>query len=226
MTSDYMECWMVLLSTSQTATMSHRIRPIVLTMLVVTGIGCGDSLSTSTAPGTGPFGPVQQSVLLAPFAGDWEIDFEKTLEVGKAAGMSDEHIQRTREMRAASPGFASVMFPDLSFTGNIAVGDTSTLLEPEYRFFAMHEHDGKVCGKAWHHEDRFDPGDMSKRRVRLSIEDGLLYLEVKMWNPTVELDDPDFAKMSPPDGGSVEDCVADDLGSDWTEWMTYVYTRK
>jgi hypothetical protein len=206
--------------------MSHVTRRIALTMLALTGIGCGDALSPSTAPDSGPFGPAETSALLAPFAGDWEIDFEKTLEGYKAAGWSDEAIQRTREMRVASPKHFKVTFPDLSFNGNIAIGDTSTPLIQEYRFFAMHEHDGKVCGKAWHHEDRFDPGDMSKRRVRLWIRDEQLYLEVKMWNPSVELNDPDFSAMSPPDGGSVADCVAEDLSSDWTEWLTYVYSRK
>ena len=32
----------------------------------------------------------------------------------------------------------------------------------EYHFFALHTHGQQVCGKAWHHEDRYDPGDMSK----------------------------------------------------------------
>ena len=66
------------------------------------------------------------------------------------------------------------MHNDMKISGNCAAV-RSGVPSAEYRLFATHEHGGKVCGKAWHHEDRFDPGDMSKCYVRLSIIDNRMH---------------------------------------------------
>jgi len=171
--------------------------------------------------GSGPFGPPKESPLLSPFAGRWAFDFEKTLAAQKEAGKSDEEVERLRKFYSANPQFGK-MHPDLAITGDVAIGGVSS----EYRFFAMHAHDGKVCGKAWHHEDRFDPGDMTKCYVRLLVKGDRLELTVRMQDGLSDLNDPDL-KLSPrPDSGSAATCDADHPpGKDWNEWTTYVFSR-
>jgi len=66
------------------------------------------------------------------------------------------------------------------------------LLGGEYDLFALHQHDQIVCGKAWHHEDPGDPGDMSKAWVRLESVEYELHLHVKMGD-SPDLADPDHA---------------------------------
>ena len=114
------------------------------------------------------------------------------------------------------------MHPDLTIKGNVAVG--AGLLSSEYRFFGMHTHDSKVCGKAWHHESRFDPGDMSKCYVRLSIAGGDLQLEVNMLDGLPSLNDPDLGlESAPPVEGDLSKCDAENQKS--ANWATYVFTR-
>ena len=97
----------------------------------------------------------------------------------------------------------------------------------EYRFFSMHEHDGKICGKAWHHEDRYDPGDMSKCYVRLWIENDELHFQFRMQALLPEMSDPDLTSSPPTEGGSAQTCDAErPAGDGWSNWATYVYTRK
>ena len=116
------------------------------------------------------------------------------------------------------------MHPDLTFDGHLAIGDG--LLSCEYRLFGIHEHDQQVCGKAWHHEDRFDPGDMSKCYVRLAIEAEEFHLQVRMQEGWPDLSDPDFGRRLPILAGSGYACDADDpAGNDWSEWITYVFVR-
>jgi hypothetical protein len=91
----------------------------------------------------------------------------------------------------------------------------------------MHEHGNKVCGKAWHHEDRFDPGDMSKCYVRLMIKDDYLYMEVRMKDGLPDLNDPDLGSSPPTESGSATKCDAvNPVGPDWGDWTTYVFSRK
>ena len=182
-------------------------------LLGVVVVGCAPSASD------GPFGPADYSPLLTPFAGEWVFDFEKTLAVHKAVGVTDEEIAQTRKFYADNPMLGK-MHSDLAIEGNVAVG--KGIPSCEYRFFGMHEHDSKVCGKAWHHEDRFDPGDMSKCYVRLSIADGNLHLEVNMLDGWPDLNDPDFLSI-PAVEGDVSECDADKQNPD--EWATYVFTR-
>ncbi len=174
--------------------------------------------------GGGPFGAPDESRLLSPFAGVWVFDFEKTLAAQKAAGVSDEQIENLRKLYSANPQLGK-MHTDLKITGNEAVG--SGLPAVEYRFFAMHEHDGNICGKAWHHEDRFDPGDMSKCYVRLALNDNDLHFEMRMKEGLPDLNDPDFRSMPPADSGSAAECHADNPpGKDWSEWTKFVFTKK
>lgn len=197
--------------------MSGLRRFIAASMLVATG--CSPSPSD-----TGPFGASQQSPLLTPFAGQWGLESEKTFAAMKAGGMSDEAVEQLRKLYVDTPVLGG-LHPDISITGNVAVGTSG--LSSEYRFFALHQHDDTVCGKAWHHEDRFDPGDMSKCYVRLKLKDNDLYLEVRMQDGNPDLDDPDLQPSLPVEGGSAEKCDADrPPGTDWSEWNTYVFSRK
>lgn len=181
--------------------------------------GCGGA----AGPEGGPFGTPTESRLLAPVAGRWNFDFEKTLDVQKAGGATAEQIDNLRKLYAGNPQLRK-MHPDMTITGNEAVcTETPT---GEYRFFAMHEHDGKLCGKAWHHEDRFDPGDMSKCYVRLKIDGDRLVFELRM-QEVADLNDPDLGATLPPDTDSADKCDADHPpGSDWSDWTTFVFVRK
>ena len=179
--------------------------------------GCGADMA-------GPFGAPAESRLLSPFAGQWAFDFEKTLDAQKAAGATDKKIEKLRKLYARNPQFGK-MHSDMTITGNEAV--CSGLPPAEYWFFAMHEHDGKVCGKAWHHEDRFDPGDMSKCYVRLALKDDDLHFEMRMQEGLPDLNDPDLHSSAPAEGGSAAECDADNpAGKDWTEWTTFVFVKK
>ena len=123
-------------------------------LLPLAGTGCGPTSSSGPAgledPSSGPFGPESDSPLLAPFAGHWLFEFEKTLAAQKADGVSDEQIAQLRKLFSDNLQLGK-MHPDLTIKGNVAVG--TGMINSEYRFFSMHEHDSKVCGKAWHHED-------------------------------------------------------------------------
>jgi hypothetical protein len=198
-----------------------RLRLVALSVIPIALAGCDDSL---TPPGSGPFGAPNESRLLAPFSGEWMFDLERTLEAQKAAGVSEANIARMRKLYAGNPQIGK-MHPDMTIKGNEAA--CSGLPAGEYRFFAMHEHDGKICGKAWHHEDRFDPGDMSKCHVRLKIDDGLLRFEIRMKEGLPDLNDPDLRSTPAVDLDSSANCEADaPSGADWSEWSTYVFARK
>lgn len=198
-----------------------RLQIVVGSAITIVLSGCGDSM---TPPGSGPFGAPGESRLLAPFAGDWTFDFEKTLEAQKAAGVSDENIERLRKLYTDNPQFGK-MHPDMTINGNEAV--CSGVPAAEYRFFAMHEHGGKTCGKAWHHEDRFDPGDMSKCYVRLKIDDNLLRFEMKMKDGLPDLSDPDLRSSPPVDLDSPQNCDADaPSGAGWSDWSAFIFNRK
>jgi hypothetical protein len=194
----------------------RHLRLLTIVVPLMSGIGCGGNLNQ------GPFGPPRQSTLLVPFAGNWTCDFEKTIEAQRAAGASDEEIAQLRKLDPQHRAFRK-LYPDLNFSGDLAVGHDNS----EYRFFSMHQHGDEVCGKAWHHEDRFDPGDMSKCYVRLMIKDDCLYMREKMKDGNPDLDDPDLLSTPPPEGGSTADCKADQPGEpDWSDWFIYVFTRK
>lgn len=189
----------------------------VLTMVALFASGCGSNTAS------GPFGAPKSSALMAPFAGAWTFEFEKTLAAQMAAGVTDEQIDQIRKLYASNPALGK-MHPDITFDGNVAVG--AGILSSEYRFFGMHKHDSKTCGKAWHHEDRHDPGDMSKCYVRLEVIDGLLHLQVHMQEGLPELDDPDLATEPPVEGDPLKCDVDTIAGNKPGDWAVYVFSRR
>lgn len=188
-----------------------------VTMVSLFAIGCGSKSAN------GPFGPPRASRLMAPFAGTWIFDFEKTLAAQKAAGATEEQLARLRRLHAANPGLGNG-HPDLTFDGNVAVG--AGIINSEYCFFGMHKHGSKTCGKAWYHEDRFDPGDMSKCYVRLEMVDGQLHMDVNMEEDLPGVNDPDLAS-EPPVESDVSKCEVDaKAGKKPGDWAIYVFTRR
>jgi hypothetical protein len=191
---------------------------LIAVLVLIVAVGCGRS-----GMDAGPFGDVKESKLLAPFAGRWTCDFEKTIEALKAGGATDEKVESLRKFYRENPELGNI-HPDIELTGDVAV--SSGIPSLEYRFFALHKHDGAVCGKAWHHEDRFDPGDMSKCYVRLRLKENCLHLDIRMHLGEVNLNDPDLAPQ-PAESGSAAECNADHPpGDEWDEWMPIVFTRK
>ncbi|MCA8986137.1 MAG: hypothetical protein KDA78_00755 [Planctomycetaceae bacterium] len=186
-------------------------------MVTLFVIGCGSN------PASGPFGEPESSPLMVPFAGTWTLEFEKTLEAQKAAGVSEEQIEQTRKFFADHPQFGK-MHPDLTFEGNVAVGEG--VISSEYRFFSMHTHDSQTCGKAWHLEDRFDPGDMSKCFVRLEVIEGLLYMEVYMQEGLPDLDDPDLLTEPSVEGDPLKCEYEAKAGNHPEERQVLVFSRR
>lgn len=195
--------------------------PVRNAALLLLGLAIGPTVvGCTTNTSNGPFGAAADSPLLSPFAGQWVFDFDKTLASQKAAGATDEQIAQVRKLYGGGSPLGK-MHPDLAIQGDVAVGAGKPSCE--YRFFAMHRHDAKICGKAWHHEDRFDPGDMSKCYVRLSLVGGELHLEVNMLEALPDLQDPDL-RSSPAVEGDASKCEASAQKA--TGWVTYVFTRR
>ena len=190
---------------------------LILLLFPFLVVGCQPKSSNRS------FDPDGDSPLLTPFAGHWVFEFEKTLAAEKAAGVvTDEQIAGMRKLFADNPQLRP-MHADLTMRGNVAIG--SGIVSCEYRFFGMHNHDSKVCGKAWHHEDRFDPGDMSKCYVRLSVVGGDLHLEVHMLDgpPDPDDNDPDFGSTLSVEGElSKCDAAKQTTGA----WDVLVFSRR
>jgi hypothetical protein len=155
----------------------------ILPLISLVILGCRPN------PASGPLGPEEDCPSLKAFAGQWRFDLDKTLTAQKAAGIDEQQIKQLRKFYADHPELGP-MHPDLTIKGNVAVGNGT--ISSEYRFFAMHRHGATACGKAWHHEDRHDPGDMSKCFVRLNLVSGDLHLEVNMAEGLPDLNDPDL----------------------------------
>lgn len=190
----------------------------VLCIVLVTACGCPAAPDTTSATASKP------STLLTPFAGRWTCDLEKTLAARLAAGAAKDEVDQLRQIHQVSS--AGGLHPDVTFSGDTAVYAHFNILESEYLFFGLHRHDNTVCGKAWHHEDRHDPGDMSKCYVRLAVKEGDLWMDVRM-KESLDLDDPDLLATPATEDGSADDCQADKPdGSDWSAWETYVFTRR
>ena len=189
----------------------------LVTMASLFTIGCGAN------PASGPFGAPHASMLMTPFAGNWRFEFEQSLAAQKAAGISEEQIAQIRKFYADNPALGK-MHADITIDGNVAVG--AGPLSSEYRFFGMHKHGSTVCGKAWHHEDRFDPGDMSKCYVRLEIMDGKLYMQVNMQDGLPALNDPDLTS-EPLVEIDASQCEVDAMaGNQPGDWVVYVFSRR
>ena len=75
--------------------------------------GCGvDSsdvrpLGVDNSEGS-PLGTPRPSALLAPFAGNWEFDFDKTIDAQQAAGAPKEDIERLRKIYSQNPQFGKL----------------------------------------------------------------------------------------------------------------------
>jgi hypothetical protein len=178
---------------------------IALSVLVA---GCERS-ATSTGGGATP--------VMKQFGGDWRFDLERSLAEWKAQGVPLEEIDDVRDLAKRM-----AIHPDMTIDGGKAT--LRGRPQGEYHFFALHPHGNWACGKAWHHEDRHDPGDMSKCLARLEIrEDGLLYLSLRHHDDPADENDPDVRTM-PPLAGSATTCTADAQSDPpWSVWHTYVF---
>ena len=202
--------------------MNLQQRLACLTVCCLLLAGCDYESLEPSIKNTGPFGRIKQSELLAPFAGHWKCEVGKTLEAFRGNGSSEQEIKYYRSLLQNDP--ERELHPDLQIEGDLAL--YTDIVPSEYRFYSMHKHDPWVCGKAWHHEDRYDPGDMTKCYVRLKMEDDLLYLDVRMKDGWPEPDDPELTSAMPVEGGSPQSCQADNPpGEDWNEWTTFVFSR-
>lgn len=174
-------------------------------------------LACLVVAGCGPFQDAVKVPFMKPIEGRWSFDRKASLD---ANGIADtDNLAPLYEHE------------DLEFRGNMAVGDGR--ISSEYRFFALHQHGDLICGKAWHHEDRFDPGDMSKCHVRLQVKSGKLVLQVYSNDDGFITDDPDFKALE--QAGSFDPFVtapADQCdspaieGDAAAEWGTYVFVRE
>lgn len=196
------------------------IHLILIVALLLTLPGCKRAPAATGAGGGGPFGPVVMTPIMSPFAGGWRFSLAKTLAQWQADGVPADEIAQAKTLAAAFP-----LHPDMSITGDTAILSPLPLVG-EYKFFALHPHNGWACGKAWHHEDRNDPGDMDKYLTRLKLRDtGDLLLAVRIHDDAADPSDPDVTTM-PTLAGSAATCTADtDPEPPWSAWRTYVFQR-
>lgn len=168
---------------------------------------------------------VVRDPLFFSISGRWAFDFEASLRELQSAGATEELVSRTRRFYSENPELGG-MHPDMIIDGNVAV--CSGEPNAEYRFFSMHRHGHQLCGKALFHEDRFDPGDMSKCYVRMSIHDDELRLEVRMQQQSYpDLDDPDLLSFKVVAPEAARRCEADNPSNgSWSDWTMYVFRRK
>lgn len=179
---------------------------------------CGCEVGDESA-----FGTPQTSALLAPFAGKWECDEQRSVAAAKAAGLTEQDLAGYQVVKKL---YGGKIHPDLEIAGNTI--RYQGFAASEYWLFGLHQHDDYVCGKAWHHEDRFDPGDMSKCYVRVKLQDGLLFLDIKRKDGLPDDDDPDLVADPAVESGSAKQCDAGKPhDSDWdANWETLVFKRK
>jgi hypothetical protein len=170
-------------------------------------------------PGGGGGPTTATPVLLQTFQGPWKFDLQKTFAQWQVDGVPATQIAQARTLAQSFP-----MHPDMTIANDIAI--LSPLPnEGEYKFFALHQHKQRVCGKAWHHEDRNDPGDMTKCYVRLELKGSELHLSVRMAEDAADPSDPDVMNM-PITAGDATTCGADAAPvAAWAPWQTYVFVR-
>ena len=198
-------------------------RPLVFPMLLAASLACGcmpEGGSAGPSEGSYPFTEPVHDPLLEPFQGTWTYDLDRTTALWESQGVPAEQIAVARKL-AENPALAG-FGKTLTIDGHVAAGDPFEF--SEYRLFGMHEHGGAVCGKAWHHEDANDPGDMSKCYVKLRRVDGALHLDLWMADGLPALDDPDLTNPPPVASGSAAECDAPaDDGPDRNGWSTRVF---
>jgi hypothetical protein len=183
---------------------------ISITLLLLLLAGC------KRGAGAAPAGPAP--AIVRPFQGGWRFNQVKTLALWKTEGVPPEEIALAQKLAASFP-----MHPDMVIQNEVAILKWRN--EGEYRLFMLHPHGPWVCGKAWHHEDRHDPGDMSKCYARLTIQNQDLHLALRFEEASANPNDPDVANI-PVIGGSAASCGADAAPEPaWSPWRTYVFDR-
>jgi hypothetical protein len=205
--------------------MRYRVAAVVLLLILVgcdfsTGTGSRGGTPGGTAGGTPGGASGVTTPLMQPYQGPWKFDLQKTLALWRVKGIPAAEIAEAKKLSAVVP-----VHPDMTITGNGALFTGSPL--GSYDFFALHQHNQWVCGKAWHHEDRNDPGDMDKYYTRLELtEDGReLRLSTRVEEDAANPTDPDVTNM-PPTAGSATTCGADAApAAQWSSWRTYVFVR-
>lgn len=195
-----------------------------LAILLMLACGCsrsGGGKDDGTA--ADPWDDAVRVALLEPFQGSWTYDFDRTADIRRSQGIPAEQIEKEQEFRRRNPSLAE-LGTSLTFDGHLATGDPFPF--SEYGLFGLHEHDGAVCGKAWHHEDANDPGDMSKCFVKLRRVGEELHFDLWMPDGQTDLGDPDLNDAPAVVSGSAAECEAPpDDGDDRNGWMTRVFVR-
>lgn len=218
---------------------------LIPAILLLATTGC---LGASSDPGHADvWGNSVRVPLLEPYQGKWRYDHDRTIAAWEAAGVPAAQIENARKLNAReAPGFppeaekalraagrdpeeilASMRsyHPDIVVDGHVVT--CSGLPQAEYRLFGLHEHDGQVCGKAWHHEDRHDPGDMSKCYVKLKLAGDELHFHFRMQESLPDASDSDLVGSPALVLDSSQGCDADrPPGSDWSEWTICVFVRQ
>jgi hypothetical protein len=191
------------------------------------------------------WGPPVKVPMLAPFEGVWSYDQDRTFNAWRAQGVSEDQIAKAREAEALeAKTFADVAQqmraqgldpgrfgnadgktrPNLEINGHVLSG--IVLPGDECRLYELHQHGATVCGKAWHHEDPGDPGDMSKCYVQLSMVGEELRVRFRMQDGLPDLEDPDLRGDPAIVAAPGNECHADaPLGRDWDEWSTCIFLR-
>lgn len=199
-------------------------RATAVTLLILAS-GCGRAPGPAGDGASADlWGDAVHAPLLEPFQGEWTYDFDRTAAVWQSQGIPADEIDRAQEFQQRNPALAA-LGKSLTFDGHIASGDPFPF--SEYRLFGLHEHDGALCGEAWHHEDANDPGDMSKCFVKLRRTGEELHFDLWMTDEPTDLDDPDLNTPPPVISGSAADCKAPpDDAPDRNGWSTRVFVRK
>jgi hypothetical protein len=188
---------------------------VLMVCWMVAMVGCGREDAGGKGGGAGG---AAAAGILKPFQGGWKFSLSKTMGAWRAAGVSANEIAQAQAMTALMP-----VHPDMAIRDDVAV--LAGKIEGEYAFYALHPHSQFVCGKAWHHEDRHDPGDMDKYLVRLEIRDGDLWMSVRVHDDAADPSDPEVVTR-PLLAGSAVGCVADGLKDPpWSAWRVYVFER-
>jgi hypothetical protein len=206
-----------------------RIIPALVAFVIMMS-GCDRTPSSSSAvptqgtssAGPSPAGGSTSAVvpILAPFKGKWNYNDTKTMAYWKATNIPANEIAQVQKMKQLAPAH-----PNMTLGGDLAILHGPGPMEGQYQFYALHPHVQLVCGKAWHHEDRFDPGDMDKYLIRLELRDNDLYLSIRGHEDAADPNDPEVVTM-PILSGSSSTCTAD-AGKDppWSPWRTYIFDR-
>lgn len=193
-------------------------------LLIAVLVGCdrGSGADNVNADArVGGAAPPSVPPILQPFQGAWRFNQTKTLAQWQADGVPPTEIAETQKIAAQFP-----MHPDMNIQSDTAILTGGGMpLEGSYQFFALHPHKQWVCGKAWHHEDRHDPGDMDKYVIRMEVKNNQLYLTFRVPEDAADPNDPDVSKTPLLDGNAAT-CTADALTDPpWSPWRTYVFDR-